>query len=144
MSTAEIPAGNSVGGGFPSKTTDQPEPEPAPANHPAASEKKAEAEGKNTIRQRVLIGSLFLIVVAIAVIGTVLAVVPESSASANTSAKKVGPPITDVPFQVETEPPIKESPFEVELPLFSANITEPYVSIEHARNDIEQLAKSIL
>jgi len=131
MSTTEIPAGNSEGDddGFANNkttTTDQSaEPEPVAPAAPANSEKAAEAEGiKSTICQRVLIGGLLLIAVAIAVIGTVIAVVPElKKESANN--------------------PITEDPFQVDLPLFSANITEPYVSIEEARNDIEQLAKSI-
>ena len=38
----------------------------------------------------------------------------------------------------------RKVPFEVDLRLFSANITEPYVSTDEARADLEMLAKSIV
>jgi len=136
-----------------SSTTDQSVPEAATARvNNTATEKGDASEGKKTARSQrnVLIGGILLIVVAIAVIlAIVLAVVvqprknKETYSNSNSNSTSVqeaaGPTLT-----------ITDNPFDTELPLVSAansnsNInTEPYISIEDARNDIEQLAKSIV
>jgi hypothetical protein len=51
---------------------------------------------------------------------------------------------TDTDTATEKEILRRKAPFEVDLRLFSANITEPYVSIEEARADIKMLARSIV
>lgn len=129
-----------------SNTTDQSVPEEAARSANTATTEKGDAsEGKKTVRsqRKVLIGGILLIVVAIAVIvAIVLAVVVQPRKNKNETYSNSN----SVQEAAEKTLIITDNPFDTELSANNnTNInTEPYISIEDARNDIEQLAKSIV
>lgn len=116
MNTTEVSAG------------DNGSEEPPPEETVAASviESGADAKGiKASTGERVLIGILLTVVIAIAIFGVVLTLVLESRKPPN-----------------DPGGPVTEDPIEVDSALFSSTVTEPYASIEDLRKDIEELAKT--
>jgi hypothetical protein len=102
-----------------------------------------------SIGERVLIGVLLTVVIAVAIGGIVLALVLDSRED-NKNLYIDG--WNDDGWNDDgwnddfrwgnVGATIVESPFEVEDSLFSLNVTEPYASIEDLRKDIEALAKT--
>jgi len=90
---------------------------------------------KTSIGERVLIGIIVLVVIAVVIFGTVFTLVRESRRRNNNDQPYD-------PYDVDYGDPVTESPFEVEASLFTSNETKPYASIEELRKDIEALAKT--
>lgn len=125
MSTTGIPIGDSEQG-FTNKTDETME----------QAVKAADGTGK---KKMLIGGGILLIIAVIAVVVSLVVVLPDWNKKDTTNVNSYnniegGGNITGS----------REDPFKVDLPLFSANITQPYDSIEEARADIEMLAKSIV
>jgi len=106
------------------RMTNQPPPEETVAS--SVIKHEADAKGiKASTGERVLIGVLLAVVIAVAIFGVVLTLVLESRKPPNDP----GGPVTEYPIEVESAP-------------FSSTVTEPYASIEDLRKDIEELAKT--
>jgi len=124
MNTTEISAGDNGSEELPGRMTNQHPPEETVAA--SVVESGADAKGiKASTGERVLIGVLLTVVIAITIFGVVLTLVLESRKPPNDPGR-----------------PVTEDPIEVESALFSSTVTEPYASIEDLRKDIEELAKT--